>query len=177
VGLATVRTIAEQADGFLQVDSAPAEGSSFRLYLPALATDSILASANEPQSVVVSAAATILLVEDDDAVRALARQVLRSQGHTVLEAAGAEVALRLAHAHAGTIDLLLTDVVMPEVGGRELAERLALVRPLTRVLYMSGYTDDAVVRHGVREAEVAFLQKPFSIEALTAKVRQVLDAA
>lgn len=118
---------------------------------------------------------TILLAEDDDAIRAMMRGLLARAGYTVLEAARGRDALRLAVEHEGTIHLLLTDVVMPEIGGRELFERLAALRPGTRALYMSGYTDDAVLRHGVQRSEVAFLAKPFTIAALIAKVREVLD--
>ena len=118
---------------------------------------------------------TILLVEDEDAVRALARHVLTSCGYVVLEAADGREAVRLAEQHHGRIDLVVSDVVMPYLGGRQLVERLAAVRPGLKVLFLSGYTDDAVVRHGVREAEYAFLQKPFSPTALAQKVRDVLD--
>lgn len=176
MGLATVRTIAEQSGGFLRVASAPGRGSTFTLFLPALAAP-IEPRRREPVTPTSPGPReTILLVEDDEAVRSLTRQMLRGFGYQVLEAPGAARALELARHHRGTIELLLTDVVMPEVGGRELSERLLRIRPTLKVLYMSGYTDDAVVRHGVRESEVAFLQKPFTIEGLAAKVRQVLEA-
>jgi CheY-like chemotaxis protein len=118
----------------------------------------------------------VLLVEDDEAVRALSEQVLRRSGYTVLVANQGLDALRLCAQHGGRIDLLVTDVVMPELGGRELAERLQVVRPDLKVLFLSGYTDDAVVRHGVLEQEVYFLAKPFSPIVLAQKVREVLDA-
>ena len=118
---------------------------------------------------------TLLVAEDEPAVRALTCHVLRAAGYTVLEAGEGEEAVRVAERHAGPIDLLVTDVVMPGLGGRELAERLAGRHPGLRVLYLSGYTDDAVVRHGVREAQVAFLQKPFTTAGLAVKVRDVLD--
>jgi two-component system cell cycle sensor histidine kinase/response regulator CckA len=116
-----------------------------------------------------------LLAEDEDGVRALTRQVLEGLGYRVLEAEDGEAALRAAAGHVGPIDLLATDVVMPVLSGPELARRLAALRPATRVLFLSGYTDDAVVRHGVREEEVNFLQKPFTPSALARKVRDVLD--
>src|SRR5262249_47677295 len=119
---------------------------------------------------------TILLAEDEDVVRALSRMVLQSAGYTVLEARDGEEALQLARQHAGPIHLLVTDVVMPGLGGRELADRLAALRPGLRVLYLSGYTDDAVVRYGVSHDQVHFLEKPFSPKGLAEKVREVLDS-
>jgi DNA-binding NtrC family response regulator len=118
---------------------------------------------------------TILLVEDEDQVRAFARETLEAAGYTVLEAAGPGRALRLAGEHPGAIHVLLTDLVMPEMSGRELAERLAGLRPGLRVAYMSGYTDDAIVAHGVRDRDASFLQKPFDRGSLTRLVREALD--
>jgi two-component system, cell cycle sensor histidine kinase and response regulator CckA len=119
----------------------------------------------------------VLLVEDEEAVLALAQRVLEAHGYTVLAAVSPEDALRLSEQHAGRIDLLLTDVVMPQMSCRRLAERLTLSRPEMKVLYMSGYTDNAVVHHGILEPGIAFLQKPFTPEALARKVREVLDLA
>ena len=120
---------------------------------------------------------TILLVEDEEGVRELARDILRASGYTVLEARSGHEALLLCERHQGPLDLLLTDVVMPRMSGRELAERLGPLRPDVSVLYMSGYTDDAVIRHGVQGAGTAFLQKPFSPAALVQRVRETLDLA
>ena len=117
-----------------------------------------------------------MLVEDEDGVRALVRQILIKQGYTVLESRHAGEALLLCERHRRKIDLLLTDVVLQQMSGRELAERLIKLRPEMRVLYVSGYTDDAIVQHGVLNAGTAFLQKPFTTDALTRKVRQVLNA-
>jgi DNA-binding response OmpR family regulator len=118
---------------------------------------------------------TVLIVEDEDAVRTIARLSLETQGFKVLEADRGEVALRLSDKYAGTIHMLVTDVVMPEMGGRQLVEAMRVRRPGLRVLYMSGYTDDAVVLHGVVESTDAFLQKPFTPLGLARKVRALLD--
>jgi DNA-binding NtrC family response regulator len=157
------------------VDSEPGHGAAFRIYLPRVDEAAPLA---EPVAVGPEPAAgteTILLVEDEDAVRAVARESLRRRGYQVLEARNAEAALAAAASFDGHIGLLLTDVVMPGLSGRALADRLATQRPATRVLYMSGYTDDAIVQHGVLEPGLSFLQKPFTPDVLAQKVREVLD--
>jgi CheY-like chemotaxis protein len=118
---------------------------------------------------------TILLVEDDEFVRSLSRRVLESRGYSVLEARRGVEALRLGTGYGGSIHLLLTDVVMPDMGGKALAEQIAATRPEMKVVYMSGYTDNAIARHGVLEPGVPFLQKPFSPKELARKVRAVLD--
>ncbi len=118
---------------------------------------------------------TVLLVEDEDSVRALTRHVLAGLGYSVLEAADGDEALRVAGKHKDAIHLLITDVVMPGLGGRQLAERILALHPAANVLYVSGYTDDAIMRHGVLEEQVHFLQKPFSPQALSFKVREVLS--
>ena len=120
---------------------------------------------------------TVLLVEDDTAIRDLARQLLQKQGYTVLEARSSQEGLQVAAGFAGTIHLLLTDVVLPDQSGKVLADELAASRPGLRTLYMSGYTDNAIAHHGVLDPGVAFLQKPFSPVALARQVRAVLDAA
>ena len=119
----------------------------------------------------------MLVVEDEDAVRRIVKIALESTGYRVIEARNGTEALEAARTHAGAIHIVVTDVVMPEMSGRELAERIAKDLPGVRILYMSGYTDDAVVRHGIVESGVAFLQKPFSPLALARKVREVLDGA
>jgi PAS domain S-box-containing protein len=174
LGLATVYGIVQQAGGFIWVYSEPGHGTSFKIYLPEVDATAERAPAAAGGRV-PGGTETVLLVEDAAAVRAVAKQVLERQGYTVLEAADGAAALRLAQDHRGPIHLLLTDVVMPQVSGRELAERLAHLRPDTKVLYASGYTDDSVVRHGILESGTAYLQKPFTPESLARKVREVLD--
>ncbi|HEV7587726.1 MAG TPA: response regulator, partial [Longimicrobium sp.] len=120
---------------------------------------------------------TVLLVEDEEAVRRLCSRVLRSRGYTVLEACDGEEAERLATEHPGRVDIVVTDLVMPRMSGRQLADVLARALPRLRVLFMSGYTDEALLRLGVHEASVDFLQKPFAPDELARKVREVLDAA
>jgi two-component system, cell cycle sensor histidine kinase and response regulator CckA len=117
------------------------------------------------------------LVEDEHSVRSLAAEALAQQGYRVIEAQEGVEALKVSAKHRGGIDLLVTDVVMPQMGGRELAELIRVCRPEIKVLFTSGYTDDAIVRHGVLQADMAFLQKPFSPQRLSSKVREVLDAA
>ena len=175
LGLATVYGIVKQAGGFIWVYSEPGQGTSFKIYLPAVdaTAERTTAAATTPAP---RGTETVLLVEDAAAVRAVTKQMLERQGYTVLEAPDGEAGLRLAQRHRGVIHLLLTDVVMPRVGGRELAEQLTRLRPDVKVLYASGYTDDSVVRHGILESGTAYLQKPFSPESLARKVRDVLDA-
>ena len=175
LGLATVYGIVKQAGGFIWVYSEPGQGTSFKIYLPAVdaTAERTTAASTTPAP---RGTETVLLVEDAAAVRAVTKQMLERQGYTVLEAPDGEAALRLAQRHRGVIHLLLTDVVMPRVGGRELAEQLTRLRPDVKVLYASGYTDDSVVRHGILESGTAYLQKPFSPESLARKVRDVLDA-
>ena len=116
-----------------------------------------------------------MLVEDEEALRSLTRRILTNSGYVVLEAAEGREALRIAEEHRGTIHLLVSDVVMPELSGQQLAEKLLALRPETKVLFLSGYTDDAVMRHGVLQEQVNFLQKPFLSATLSRKVREVLD--
>jgi CheY-like chemotaxis protein len=176
LGLAMVHGFARQSGGYVEADSAPGAGTTFRLYLPRAEGP---AAAGRPHPAVPAArrgSETVLLAEDDPAVRAFCRQALRAEGYAVLEAAGGAEALRVAEGYLRPVHLLVTDVVMPGVGGRELAQRLAALHPEARVLFVSGYTDDAVVRHGVREGQVPFLPKPFTPADLARKVREVLDA-
>ncbi|HEV3115441.1 MAG TPA: response regulator [Gemmataceae bacterium] len=175
LGLATVFGIVKQSGGHIAVYSEPGHGTTFKIYFPMVGEKTREIVAEVPVNDVPLGQETILLVEDADPVRALAREVLQKCGYTIMEARHGRDALRLAEHFAGTIDLLLTDVVMPQMGGPELANTLRAQRPSTRVMYMSGYTDDAIFRHGLLEGETAFIQKPFAMEALARKVREVLD--
>jgi CheY-like chemotaxis protein len=175
LGLATVYGIVKQSGGFIWVYSEPEQGATFRIYLPRV--DESPASIQQARSTTsVVGTETILLTEDAPALRGTARQILERYGYTVLVAQNGTEALTLAQSCRGLIHLLLTDVVMPGMSGRELAERFTAQRPESKVLYMSGYTDDAVVRHGVLRPGIAYLQKPFTPESLAHKVREVLDS-
>jgi PAS domain S-box-containing protein len=176
LGLSTVFGIVQQSGGTLWVYSEPGKGTSFKIYLPRVdaEVDAIETAEAPPTS---RGSETVLLVEDDDQVRAVAGSILRKSGYRVLEAHDAAEAMRHSEKFIGTINLLLTDVVMPHVSGPELAKRLTCQRPDMSVLCMSGYTDDSILRHGVLESNVAYVQKPLTPVDLSRKVRQVLDAA
>ncbi len=173
LGLSTVFGIVQQSGGSIYVYSEPGKGSSFKVYLPCF--DGIDARADDVRPQAKGRGETILVAEDDLAVRRAAVEVLTSCGYALLVASDGKHAIELAETHPGVIDLLLTDVVMPQLGGRALAERIAIARPTIKVLFMSGYTDDAIVRHGVLEAGTPFLQKPITPRSLSARVREVLD--
>ena len=176
LGLATVYGIVKQSGGNIWVYSEPGKGTTFKIYLP-VAEEFANMEVTTNQSEIPQGQETILLVEDDELVRDLAADILEPNGYQVLTAANGIEALRICAEHVGKIELMITDVVMPQMGGRELAERVALMRPDTLVLYISGYTDDAVVRHGVLDEEMAFLQKPFTPDTLARKVGDLLDTA
>ncbi|HXE89608.1 MAG TPA: ATP-binding protein [Terriglobales bacterium] len=174
LGLSTVYGIVKQSGGYVWVESAPGEGSTFTIYLPRVEAPADDES-DEPLSAARRGGETILLVEDDAVVRELARRILAGSGYHVLPAGSVVEAERFCRQHAGNLDLLLTDVVMPGMSGRDLARRLAVMRPRMRVLYMSGYTDNVIVHRGVLDPGTHFLQKPFTPRTLLEKVREVLD--
>jgi two-component system cell cycle sensor histidine kinase/response regulator CckA len=175
IGLSTAYRIVQKLGGYITASSAKGLGTAFVVYLPA-ATAEPVAERSQPSAAPARGSETILLVDDEPAVRAVAGRLLQDLGYRVLEAAHGPQALSIAKEYDGPIHLLLTDVVMPNMSGRELAFQLAPRRPEMKVMYMSGHIEEAIVHHGVLDADVAFLQKPFQLQALAAMVREVLDA-
>src|ERR1700728_4578411 len=179
LGLSTVYGIIKQSGGYIWVYSEPDKGTTFKIYLPRVAerVESLPQFVAPADSVAAEPGTeTILLVEDEANLRYLARQFLEKQGYRVIEAADGVVAVQIAVAHSGVIHLLLTDVIMPGMNGRELAQRMAEIRPNTKVLYMSGYTENVIGHNGTLDAGVRLLQKPFTLRDLKSKVREVLDS-
>ena len=175
LGLSTVYGIVKQSGGEIVVESEPGPRRHFNIYLPRI-TDAMKRTPTTQASARLRAGTeTILLVEDELGVRQLVREMLHRLGYTILEASGGAEALRLFDQHQGSIDLLLTDVIMPQMSGRDLAERLKALQPSLKVLYISGYTDDMLAHHGVLESNVFLLQKPFAPDELARKLREVLD--
>jgi two-component system cell cycle sensor histidine kinase/response regulator CckA len=166
--------IVQQGHGTIWVYSELGVGTTFKVYLPCVDQEADVASVSLAPAT-LSGSETILLVEDEEQIRVVAREILRKHGYQVIDARNAGEALLHCESQAGKIHLLLTDVVMPQMSGPELARRLLQVRPGVKVLCMSGYTDDALVRHGALEAGMAYLQKPITPETLARKVRLVLD--
>jgi two-component system cell cycle sensor histidine kinase/response regulator CckA len=175
LGLATVFGIVQQSGGHITVTSEPGLGTTFKVYLPRHREGTPAGKSLPGLQVVPRGSETVLLAEDEEGVRRLTRLILERHGYKVLEARNGGEALLICEQYAGTIHLLVTDVVMPNLSGRQVAERLLELRPRLKVLYLSGYTDDAIVRHGVLEGDMPFLQKPFTPDALVQKVREVLD--
>jgi PAS domain S-box-containing protein len=175
LGLSTVYGIVKQSDGYILVDSQPGRGATFTILLPRTMEETATTEGSPSENRPLTGRETVLVVEDEDMIRDLIRHLLESHGYTVMTASRGEEAVDLAQRHAGPIDLLVTDVVMPGLSGRELADRLARSRANLRVLYMSGYTYNEIGRHGVLESDIAFIQKPFSPDGLMRKVREILD--
>ena len=174
LGLSTVYGIVKQSGGYVIVQSEVGRGTTFQIYLPRVEAPAEAHGAAPILRTAAGGSETILLVEDEESVRQLVRETLQAKGYRVLEAENGQSGLTAAAAHNGTIDLVITDVVMPGMSGRELAEKLIETRPQTKVLYLSGYTEDTIVSEGTIESGKAFLQKPFTLQNLSRKVREVL---
>ena len=176
LGLATVYGIVKQNQGFVYVYSEPGQGTTFKIYFPRTKRESIgqdtETSTDKPPSLGTE---TVLLVEDEEAIMNLGKTILNRLGYTVLAAGSPEKAIRLAEEYTGDIQLLITDVVMPEMNGRELAERLVSMMPGLKCLFMSGYTADIIAHRGVLDEGVHFIQKPFSMREIAGKVREILE--
>jgi len=175
LGLATVYGIVKQHGGSIWINSEPGKGSTFKLYFPVAETPAAAAEAPASKPADMGGSETILLVEDNEQVRNLARTILSRRGYSLLIAHDGNDALRILDQHQGPVHLLLTDVIMPGMSGRELFDRIAALHPDIRVLYMSGYTDDVIAHSGVLDAGVNFIQKPFTVHALLTKVREALE--
>lgn len=175
LGLATVYGIVKQNNGFVNVYSEPGAGTTFKIYLPRFANAQDGDQPEQEPAPLPTGTETVLIVEDEQAILNIGRRVLEGLGYTVLTASSPEEALRIAQTRRDRIDLMLTDVVMPQMNGRELAERLAAIKPGLKCIFMSGYTGDVIARHGVLEKGLRFIEKPFSIDTLSQKVREALD--
>jgi CheY-like chemotaxis protein len=176
LGLATVYGIVKQSGGTIWVYSEAGYGTTFKIYLPRAGTPASAMAVRDLPEHMPQGTETMLLVEDEAMVREISRQVLEMCGYTVLEAQHGVEALSIFQEEKDKIDLMITDVIMPQMGGRELVERVKQTHPQLRVLFTSGYTDDAIVRHDVIDAGTYFIPKPFTPGALAHKVREVLDA-
>jgi CheY-like chemotaxis protein len=175
LGLSTVFGIVQQSQGHICVVSEPGQGTTFKLYFPRVDEAAAAAKAPRADLCTLSGTGTVLLVEDEEQIRTMVRNLLRQLGYKVLSAKnGAEALLISARQPQGAIDLLLTDVVMPNMSGAVLAKRLVSARPDMKVLCMSGYTDEAVLKQGILEAGLAFIQKPITPDKLARKIREVL---
>jgi CheY-like chemotaxis protein len=176
LGLSTVYGIVKQSGGQIEVRSQPGEGTTFRIYLPRLEEASAASTREVRRPAARRGTETILLVEDDEGLRELGRLILTSSGYDVLAARDGPEALQLSQEHTGTLHLLLTDVVMPQMSGRQLADQLLAKRRGLKVLFLSGYPHDTLNQHDVAESSLPFLQKPFTPATLTRRVRELLDA-
>jgi two-component system cell cycle sensor histidine kinase/response regulator CckA len=177
LGLSTVYGIVKQSGGNIWVYSEKDKGTTFKIYFPRFLGDEALATASAPLPPVVYGTETVLLAEDDAQVRGLVRDILVAKGYQVLEGQDAADTIAISKKYAGKVDLLLTDVIMPKMNGKELAEKLTSLRPGMRVLYMSGYTENIIVQSSELDIGLSLLQKPFTPDGLLRKVREVISAA
>ncbi len=175
LGLSTVYGIVKQSGGYITVNSNPGKGTQFNIYMPRLNQSRSVYISDDNLFTLKRGLETILLVEDDDYVRTLANEILEESGYNILEARSGNEAIHICKDYEGSIELLLTDVVMPQMSGSELAEIIMSLQPEIKVLYMSGYTDEAIVHHGILDSGITLLEKPFTAHTLTDKVREVLD--
>jgi CheY-like chemotaxis protein len=175
LGLATVYGIVSQSGGHIEFDSAPGQGTVFRIYLPQIEPVAVTQKPSTSKATLQQGSETVLIVEEKDEVRAAIGASLEMRGYSVLKACHGKEAVMICRRHEGPIHLMLTDVVMSQMTGSDLAQRVSLVHPETKVLYISGYTSEALNRRNMVEPSPAFLQKPFTPEALARRVRAVLD--
>ena len=175
LGLSTVYGIVKQSGGYIWVYSEPGQGTTFKTYFPEAKGDAVSVKEDKTPRDLHGGSETILVVEDEDSVRNMVQRILQEYGYRVLEAKNGEDALRVSEEHEGPIHLILTDVIMPGMSGRDLAGRLQQIRQETKVVYMSGYTDNTIARHGVLDKNIHFIEKPFTPEGLARKVREALD--
>ena len=175
LGLSTVYGIVKQGGGYIFAQSEPGCGTTFRIYLPRVADPADSPRVDKHGQAAAGGSETVLLVEDEESVRELVRETLKARGYTVIEASDGITGMRVSEEYRGNIEILITDVVMPGMSGRELAKRVAAARPNIRVLYLSGYTEDAIIHEGALEPGTGFLQKPFTLQVLARKVREVLQ--
>ncbi|MDL1963258.1 MAG: response regulator [Deltaproteobacteria bacterium] len=175
LGMSTVYGIVTQNNGFIWVYSKPEQGTTFKVYLPKIKVDAVPEEKEQTHVYALGGSETVLIVEDDARLLKFAQKVLQSHGYRILAAENGEEALKVGKAHEGQIHLLLTDVVMPKMGGKKVAERLQSLYPRMKVIYMSGYTDNAIVHHGVLAPELNFIQKPFTPEGLACRVREAIE--
>jgi CheY-like chemotaxis protein len=177
LGLSTVYGIVKQSGGYIWVYSETGKGATFKVYFPRFRGANAETKREGASGSAFCGRETVLVVEDEEAVRTLVRSILEGNGYTVLEASNGVEAQKVGRSHKSPIHLIVTDVVMPKMGGREAAETLAPHLPGVKVLYMSGYTNEAIVHHGVLDSGIPFLEKPFTPDALLRKVRQLLDSS
>jgi two-component system, cell cycle sensor histidine kinase and response regulator CckA len=175
LGLSTVYGIVRQSNGFISVHSEIGKGTTFKIYFPRTESDALRLESESALESKIGGAETVLVVEDERAVRSLASRILQCRGYNVIEASDGNEALQMAREFAGGIDLLLTDVVMPGMNGKELVSQMKEIRPGIKSLFISGYTNDAIVNHGILDPDVNFLQKPFTVEDLMRKVHETIN--